>query len=77
MQSLFINQDFRLIREIEVLHICGVCRNTLVRMINDGEFPPPIQQGRFKRWRSDEIDKWLESVSAERQAEQALKRLFA
>jgi len=44
----------------EVFHLLRVSRSTATRMMNEGQFPPFVLVGRSKRWRWDELQRWLE-----------------
>ena len=53
---------FRLIKEPEVLRLTGLSRSRLHRMVDSGEFPPPVSTGpRSVAWRVRDVLAWLES----------------
>ena len=53
----------------EVSARIGLCRTVIYERLKLGTFPKPIALGsRAVRWRSDEIDRWIEEVSANRDA---------
>ena len=54
------NNGHQLMTFAEVFRLLHVSRSTAVRMRHDGEFPPSIQVGRRKRWRRNDVDRWLE-----------------
>lgn len=48
----------------QVMEETGLSRSTIYRMIQNGEFPPPIKltpNGRASGWLRDEIEAWKES----------------
>ena len=45
----------------------GLCRTTIYKLLSSGGIPKPTYPvPRTPRWRSDEIDEWIEKLSAER-----------
>ncbi len=44
----------------EVAAICQVSKWTIRRLLERQRIPPPIRIGRAPRWRSSDIEKWLE-----------------
>ena len=55
-------REDRLLRLPEVLHLCGISRTTLNRLIAAGRFPAPVRIGpRAVAWRESDIRRWLES----------------
>ena len=53
----------------EVSARIGLCRTVIFERMKAGTFPKPIKHSaRAVRWRSDEIDQWIEEVSATREA---------
>ena len=50
----------KLLRAAEVMDRCGIGRTMLYGLIKAGAFPAPVKVGRGSRWRSDEIDRWIE-----------------
>lgn len=54
--------QFRLLRLPEVEAITGLSRNTILRLVKLGLFPPPIRIGpRAVAWRWLDIKKWLDT----------------
>ena len=46
----------------ELIKRLSISKPTIYRMIQAGQFPRPLRLGaRASRWRSDEIQAWLES----------------
>lgn len=60
----------RILRLPKVLEVCGgIGRSTLYGWMNAGTFPKPIKLGvRAVGWAETEIDAWLESRKADREA---------
>lgn len=58
----------RLIRMPEVTRTVGLSRATIYRMIDRGEFPQPVRQGRTSAWPLNEIHDYLEALKAARLA---------
>ena len=59
----------RLLTRRDVLAKARIGKSQLFALIKSGDFPQPVKFGeRNTRWRSDEIDEWIESVSARRAA---------
>ena len=56
----------RLIRMPEVSQTIGLSRATIYRMIDKGEFPSPVRQGRTSAWPLNEVTAYLEAVKASR-----------
>lgn len=56
----------RLIRMPEVTQTIGLSRATIYRMIDKGEFPQPVRQGRTSAWPLNEVREYLEAVKAAR-----------
>lgn len=51
----------------EVEPIVGFRRTTIKKMCAEGEFPQGVKIGpRMIRWRSDEIEAWLDAASEKR-----------
>ncbi|MDZ7854524.1 MAG: AlpA family transcriptional regulator [Halomonas sp.] len=51
----------RLLRRPDVLNRCGISNSTLHRLINAGDFPPPIQiSPRAVAWVEAQIDTWIQ-----------------
>ena len=52
----------RLLRRREVEEITGMSRSSIYRLMQSGEFPPPVRIGPAAvRWRASDITGWLES----------------
>jgi|AntDeeMinimDraft_4_1070355.scaffolds.fasta_scaffold00746_7 prophage regulatory protein len=50
-----------LIRKKTVLQRCAMSNSTLYRMIESGDFPPPVQVSkRSVAWVEHEIDEWIQ-----------------
>ncbi|MBN8413008.1 AlpA family transcriptional regulator [Halomonas litopenaei] len=50
-----------LLRRPEVLQRCGISNSTLHRLINAGDFPPPIQLSpRAVAWIEEEVSTWID-----------------
>lgn len=47
----------------EVRAIVGMGRTKLYGLIADGEFPAPSKIGSSSRWRSDDIEAWIDRVT--------------
>jgi prophage regulatory protein len=44
-----------------VVHITGLCRSTIYRLIAENKFPGPVRVGdRAVAWRQSDIDRWSE-----------------
>lgn len=56
--------DKRILRLPEVLVIVGVSRSTILRWVDEGEFPAPIKLGgsnsRCVGWLSHEVYEWMD-----------------
>lgn len=51
-----------ILRQPEATKLTGLSRSTLRRMVERGDFPPPLQLGlRSIGWLEDEVLEWLES----------------
>jgi predicted DNA-binding transcriptional regulator AlpA len=61
----------RLLRKSEVMARVSVRRTTLARRLADGTFPQPVylRPGAPPLWPEDEIDAFIESLKAKRDAE--------
>ena len=55
---------------VPIKQVCarvGMARHTVLKLIREGRFPRPLYPApRMPRWRTDEIDEWLERLSTER-----------
>jgi len=40
-----------------------ISKTSIYRRLANGDFPPPIKLGRLSRWRSDDVDNWILSLS--------------
>ncbi len=61
-----MTNDDRLIRLPEVIRLIGVSRPTVYRLIQNGEFPKPIKQGRTSAWPSREVSSYLDRIASAR-----------
>lgn len=53
----------RLITMKEVIHICGLSRPSVYRLMDAGEFPRQISVGeRSVRWIEDEVVEWVKQT---------------
>lgn len=51
-----------LLRRPEVTQLTGMCRSHIYRLIQQGEFPPPVHLGaRMVAWRAEEVAEWIRS----------------
>jgi prophage regulatory protein len=51
-----------LLRLRAVMHVTGLSRSTLYRLISDGQFPRPVRLGaRAVAWRRSDVDAWSEA----------------
>lgn len=63
-------QQLRIVRRPEVLHLTGLSRATLYRLISEGAFPGPVRiSHNAVGWREQELCVWLESRELVGQAE--------
>ena len=54
--------QYRLLRLPEVEAIAGLSRNTIIRLVKAGLFPPPIRIGpRAVAWRWLDVKSWLDT----------------
>ena len=64
--------DVRLLSRHQVSDTLGMSRTEIWRRINgadpDPHFPKPVHVGRMVRWRSDEIQAFIEHLSNARQS---------
>ncbi|WP_017428896.1 AlpA family transcriptional regulator [Vreelandella jeotgali] len=59
-----------LLRQPEVLQKCALSRSGLYRLMEAGDFPPPVSIGtRSKAWVEQEVDEWIDSLVRQRNAE--------
>ncbi|WP_353391294.1 AlpA family phage regulatory protein [Brucella sp. NBRC 14130] len=64
---LFDSQAMRLLSLKEVVRITCIARATIYKKIKAGDFPAPLKiSSTCVRWRSDEIDRWVEKLTNER-----------
>ena len=53
----------RLLRRRQVEEITGMTRSSIYRLMQTGDFPPPVRVGPTAvRWRESDITGWLESL---------------
>ena len=57
-----------LLTDREVVSVLGCSRSTLWRWTQEGSFPKPMKFGGMSRWKSSDIDNFIASASAERDA---------
>lgn len=50
----------------QILDEFPISRTTLYRLIQKGEFPPPIKFGSRSYWKSDEIEEAIKEMEAKR-----------
>jgi prophage regulatory protein len=53
------DEDLRLLRIERVLDLIPVSRNTLYRMVKEGEFPAPYKFRGNSCWSNEELRDWL------------------
>lgn len=56
----------RLLKLAEICELFGVSRWTIIKWIEDGEFPKPVRKGRFLRWPEEEIERLVERLKRNR-----------
>lgn len=56
------DHELRLLDTHEVLHKCGMGRTRLHELVKSGDFPAPRRNGRSVRWKSDEVDRWINGL---------------
>jgi predicted DNA-binding transcriptional regulator AlpA len=61
-----VAQPVRLLDKREILAITGVTYPTIWKMMRDGSFPRGRVVGGKSKWRSDEVDEWLEGLPIRR-----------
>lgn len=58
-----VDMERRLLRRAEVETITGLSRSAIYDRLTTGEFPSPVKLGRgVVRWRSDELDAWIDGL---------------
>lgn len=57
-----------LLRAEEVMHLLGVSRSWLERLMATGMGPACVRVGRLRRWRSEDVQRWIEAQVHEEQA---------
>lgn len=56
------SNDHRLLRLPAVLDRVPFSQSTILRMVREGDFPPPVRLGkRAVAWRTREVEAWLAS----------------
>ena len=64
--------EVRLLRARDAADRVGVHRTHIYRLMKTAGFPRPVHLGvTAPRWRSDEVDRWIEQRTAERDQEAA------
>ena len=55
--------EFRLLSVRQVAELFDAGQSTILEWVRKGryEFPKPIKVGRLTRWRSDELQAWIEA----------------
>lgn len=56
----------RFLKLREVVDIASLSKATVYRLMERGEFPKPVKQGRSSRWSSLEIHDYIESLKKAR-----------
>ncbi|MGV6874522.1 helix-turn-helix transcriptional regulator [Pseudochelatococcus sp. B33] len=65
-----IDEMDRLLKITEVKEIVGMGASTIYRKVSDGEFPAPVRlSGGMSRWRRSDLDRWMRSLTPEKEAE--------
>ena len=63
MEIFMSEQIQRLLTMKEVIHICGLSRPSIYRLMDMGEFPRQISVGdRSVRWIEDEVVEWVKQI---------------
>jgi prophage regulatory protein len=57
-----IKPQLRLLSADQVMELVPFERSKLLARINAGTFPPPVNIGGRVAWRSDHIERWIESL---------------
>ncbi len=57
----------------QLASVLGVSSRHIERLDSSGKLPKPLRLGRAKRWRTSEIEAWLEAGCPDRRAWQATK----
>ena len=66
--EIYVNQDLMLVikrsrSRPEVIHICGLSRPSIYRLMDTGEFPRQISVGdRSVRWIEGEVVDWVKQT---------------
>ncbi|MDE0378654.1 MAG: AlpA family phage regulatory protein [Rhodospirillales bacterium] len=59
--------ELRLLKAQEVAARVGLSRGHIYKLMEAGKFPKPIPiSAQARRWRSDELEEWIEERTAER-----------
>ena len=49
----------------DVIEMVNLSRSTIYRKVQNGEFPAPLNLGgNARRWRKDQIEAWIDEVTA-------------
>lgn len=56
-----------LLRAEEVMHLLGVSRSWFERLMAAGEGPACVRVGRMRRWRSQDVQRWIDTQVEEAQ----------
>jgi excisionase family DNA binding protein len=54
-----VNDDRLLLTIRDVSKLLGISQRAIWGWANDGKFPPPLELGRLRRWRREDIEAWL------------------
>jgi prophage regulatory protein len=53
----------------QVCELLGICRETLVRWVKEGKFPPPVRLGTsHPRWHRETVAEWVNRMRTEANA---------
>ncbi len=58
----------------EVATILSISTRSVWRLVSRGELPQPIRLGRNVRWRSTDIDRWIEEKLSANRTNDGLRR---
>lgn len=67
-----MNHEISLLPLPKVEERVGIKKSKIYELINTGNFPQPVRLGRRNvRWRSDDIQKWIDALTSQQQMEVA------
>ncbi len=79
--ELLVNQSplqgmERRLRPKHVCELAGVKKSYLYQMIRDGDFPPPLKDGKISFWPASEVEQWVRDsiANAERGVVPVIKK---